>query len=698
MRPNAAQFGHLGLEIMYGLRLAARLRASLWLIRPEHTVNTALFGLTADGVTIKVFDGWAGRLLTRAFFPDDTPTLQLFRGATVYGTPFYFLVSLKTEVFLRSVKLPFLSGNLLASMDELQYRTRKRASSAHQRLVKDAHKIRKRADKLWARLQRSVRASVDFVQSSIGTLAYRAGKRVSVSAHRSRKGIRRRIKKPLQSMLTDLARRLKVLAADRRKDLTATCLLSIRRACLRLSEWVKASSVEPNAGPAERERTNAEVASGSASNLEQACAASIASPEPSAAASREPPAPVISADTHADARVALVRAPGVEPARPGLASLKSPEDRSIVLAQVADPVTSASADQALAEPGDISPPHERIDLYRVANGLSPARAVTAYMRKVRRVPTYYKRLWLARTPRSRVPMDLLPSLEAQAEKHLGIHPEARLVGLHVRESGFKAGRELHDVKPEHLRNDAVRNVTTANYLPALDFLSRQGFTIVRIGDPTMTPLEHPGVVDLARSPARTDMLEAYCIERAACFIGCESGPVVLACMFQKPHLVLNATDPLAVIPIGAGGIFTFQAAREIATGRMLSPLDMLFPEYLHNVRNTRVFEYRENDQDDVLAAVKDLLEIVECGTGPETPEQREFRLWALGVGVRMRLTHGGVCKWGPHRGYLGGGRIAASFGRKYVGPQLVEVEATALPPPRARASLAPASSLYAGLA
>jgi putative glycosyltransferase (TIGR04372 family) len=492
------------------------------------------------------------------------------------------------------------------------------------------------------------------------------------SAHRGRKGIIT-IRKDLRTPLTNLARRLKTAAADR-SGLTATCLLSIRDACLWLSGLLKTQQDQPDAVPAWRERTDTEVASRSAGNLDEARPSSIAAPEP--------PAPQSTAfmlgDTHAGAELAPVRdAADIEPTRPGLAPLNSPEEQSVAPSQRADPATPTSAEQALAEASDTPAAHERIDLYSVANDVSPARAVTAYMTKVRSIPTYYKRMWLDQTPRSRIPVDLLPSLAAQAEEHLGIHPAARLVGLHVRESGFKAGREVHDVKPEHPRNDAVRNVSIANYLPALDLLTRQGFTIVRIGDPTMTPLEHPGVVDLARSPARSDLLEAYCIARSACFIGCESGPVVVACMFRKPHLVLNATDPLAVIPIAAGGIFTFQAVREIATGRMLSPLDMLFPDYLHDLRNTRVFEYFENGQQDVLAAVKDLLEIVENGPGPETPEQREFRLWALGVGVRMRLTFGGVCKWGPHRGYLGHGRIAASFGRKYIGPHLVAVEATA---------------------
>jgi putative glycosyltransferase (TIGR04372 family) len=620
MRPNPAQFGHLGLEIMYGQRLAARLRAPLWLIRPDQPVNSALYRLAAEGIAIRVFDGWAGRLLTRMFFPEHILMLhvlglQAHKGAILYGTPFYFLVSLRVMVWVRSLDISTWMADVGLRNREIGRRLAKRARTVGKR----ARTVGKRARTVGKRARKRLSA-VRF-----DTVA-------SAPLPRSRKAIYR-TRKSLRRSLKDAAYRLKVVAAGRDR-FTATCLRVLRAVCLRLSDMVEPAPLQPSGVAAPQKVTTDEVTPRAPDNI------------------------------------AALPDAGIAPTPAGPASAPPPEERTIAVAPAEEMAGPRSLDQTHVEGEDVPAVHESIDLYRVANGVSPSRAVAAHMQSTKVTSTYYKRMWLAHTPRSRIPADLVPSLMEQAEKHLGIPPEARLVGLHMRESGFKAGRELHDVKPEHPRNDAVRNVTTANYRPAFDFLERQGFTIVRIGDPTMTPLRHPAVVDLAVSPARTDLLEAYLIERSACFIGCESGPTVVACLFHKPHLVLNATDPLAVIPIRQGGIFTFQTIREIATGRMLTPLDMLFPDYLHNVRNTRVFDYFENGQEDVLTAVEDLIEIVERGSGPETPEQREFRLWALSVGVRLRLRMGGINKWGPHRGYLGGGRMAPSFARKYVRPLL----------------------------
>ena len=46
---------------------------------------------------------------------------------------------------------------------------------------------------------------------------------------------------------------------------------------------------------------------------------------------------------------------------------------------------------------------------------------------------------------------------------------------------------------------------------------------MRIGDSTMTPLDHPGVLDLAKSTKRTELLELYCLMRSELLLGCESG-------------------------------------------------------------------------------------------------------------------------------------------------------------------------------
>src|SRR4029078_1712849 len=97
-----------------------------------------------------------------------------------------------------------------------------------------------------------------------------------------------------------------------------------------------------------------------------------------------------------------------------------------------------------------------------------------------------------------------------------------MVTLHMREAGFKAGREIHEQKPFKGRDDSTRNVTFANYWQAMDYLREHGYTVVRSGERNMTPIRYPVIVDLAISPSRTDLFEFYCAARSGFFVGCES--------------------------------------------------------------------------------------------------------------------------------------------------------------------------------
>jgi hypothetical protein len=63
---------------------------------------------------------------------------------------------------------------------------------------------------------------------------------------------------------------------------------------------------------------------------------------------------------------------------------------------------------------------------------------------------------------------------------------------------------------------------------------------------------------------------------------------------------------------------------------------MLTLNYANHARNTQRFEYIENSPEDVLKAVRDMVEIVNQGVKPETPEQRVFRLRVVGFCTRAR--------------------------------------------------------------
>jgi putative glycosyltransferase (TIGR04372 family) len=286
-------------------------------------------------------------------------------------------------------------------------------------------------------------------------------------------------------------------------------------------------------------------------------------------------------------------------------------------------------------------------------------------------PSYGRRLWVDDVGLFRIPEDGLPGLSAKAEKEFGILPDTPLVMLHMREPGFKAGREIHEQKPFQGRDDSTRNVTFANYGQAMDCLRERGYTVVRIGDRTMTPIRRPGIVDLAISPNRTDLFEFYCAARSDFFVGCESGPSIIAWMSGKPIVTLNATEPWSLAyPVREFDTFILKGVWDKLNACAVAPLDMLTLDYANHARNTQRFEYIENSPEDVLAAIRDMIEIVNQGVKPETPEQRAFRLRVMSFCTRARAENSNVRKHGAHHGFIGRGRISPSFARKYIAPQL----------------------------
>lgn len=107
------------------------------------------------------------------------------------------------------------------------------------------------------------------------------------------------------------------------------------------------------------------------------------------------------------------------------------------------------------------------------------------------------------------------------------------VCLHMREAGF--------------RNDAVdpygamRNVRAGTYEKAIGKIVEAGGWVVRIGDPTMTPLKgREKVMDAALWPDRPDWFDVYLWSDCRFYIGTQSGPLDAVTAFGKPRVLTNA--------------------------------------------------------------------------------------------------------------------------------------------------------------
>lgn len=274
----------------------------------------------------------------------------------------------------------------------------------------------------------------------------------------------------------------------------------------------------------------------------------------------------------------------------------------------------------------------------------------------RRGPHYYERRLL----REPVPVRLHPAASdaaaGQARAH-GIPVDARLVCIHARESGYKRGQEIQDTKPGDGRDDRTRNAKIESYLLAVDYLVQRGYTVIRLGDPTMSPLCHPGVVDLATSGARTNLLEVSCLLRSDFIIAGESAYVNLVYLTNTPILLVNATEPISAYPIRAPGLFLPKTVVDRRDGRRLTSLELLTLEYHRQLRDTRRYLYVDNSPEQLLEATREMLEWL-GGDWGESPGQRSYHEAIMSASARLRRSSAYVRKWGLHDGFLGDGRIA----------------------------------------
>ena len=267
------------------------------------------------------------------------------------------------------------------------------------------------------------------------------------------------------------------------------------------------------------------------------------------------------------------------------------------------------------------------------------------------------RICYARQPLSlRLPPGVDEASAAAADQ-LGLRPGVRLVAVHARESGFK--RALGGEAPV----DAIRNARIDTYVPALERLIREGFGIVRIGDAAMTPIRHPGVIDLATSPARTDALELWVLMHSALLIAGDSGPFAASLLALRPCLAVNVTNVLGGYPVRRNDRYLLKRVFDDVRGRELTLQEMLEPEYFADRKDLGRYRVIDNTPAEIVEAVEEMLEIV-GGVGEHSEDQRRFQQLAdaayNSAAVAARRTRKGE----PAHQLLGDGFIGRAFARR----------------------------------
>jgi putative glycosyltransferase (TIGR04372 family) len=210
-------------------------------------------------------------------------------------------------------------------------------------------------------------------------------------------------------------------------------------------------------------------------------------------------------------------------------------------------------------------------------------------------------------------------------RHIGVPEDGWFVALHVREPGFYR---------ENLpwAHNKARNAQIENYLPAIETITARGGWVLRMGDPTMTPLPPlPQVFDYARSPDRRDWLDVFVFARCRFFLGTASGPMNVARAFCRP---VAATDyfPVGTWPFGAQDVFIHKLHRETASGRLLPICEVTRPPLLA-AWNPLVYEGHgievvDNTPEEIVDAVLEMFEVLHGGrtySAEEAALQQKFQ-------------------------------------------------------------------------
>ena len=156
----------------------------------------------------------------------------------------------------------------------------------------------------------------------------------------------------------------------------------------------------------------------------------------------------------------------------------------------------------------------------------------------------------------------------QCLRDLGVPQNAWFVCLHVREPGFKDGYSCID---------SYRNADIASYLLAIKTITEAGGWVIRMGDPSMTPLPPmESVIDYVHSNIRSDWMDVFCVAQCCFFIGTSSGLSSVAIAFGVPCVHTNYL-PMCGLFFSSKDIFIPKLCRHKINGHILSFKELLSP-------------------------------------------------------------------------------------------------------------------------
>jgi len=207
---------------------------------------------------------------------------------------------------------------------------------------------------------------------------------------------------------------------------------------------------------------------------------------------------------------------------------------------------------------------------------------------------------------------------AALKREWGMQPEDWYVCLHVRDAEFYG--ELRGF------GQAIRNSgDLETYQDAIRYITDQGGWVIKLGGPKAPALPAmPRVVDYARSPAKSELLDLYLIRHARFFIGTTSGLTNVAISFNGPCALVNCASPDAQLWSSKVRFIFKPIIAE--NGQPLNQLQMSSTPWRWRTFNVEVLErygarIQNNTADEILETVK---EVFHLALGKMEVYQKDF--------------------------------------------------------------------------
>jgi len=200
-----------------------------------------------------------------------------------------------------------------------------------------------------------------------------------------------------------------------------------------------------------------------------------------------------------------------------------------------------------------------------------------------------------------VPPTLTASDCRRAERmtlQMGIRPTDWFACVHVRESGYYNDSEIN------------RNASIRNYVEAIQVITSAGGWVVRLGDPSMVPLDPmERVIDYPHTPFKNELMDIYFLSHCRLLLGINSGPYDVATLFKRPVLLVNSPEWSIGFPKRKGDLAITKHIFSVSRGRFLSISEILTEPYSIQVFSTLPDEYLmvENTSEEIRQLVEEFL-------------------------------------------------------------------------------------------